>query len=211
MKNNIYKAITPFMIRTPLKPIDEYFEFFNNTVENEKTEEYVKELCNDPIFRESILVSSKSLYDTIINFTNGKDIKKREYFFRSIYKYLIRMITRPTPFGLFSGISFGEYSDKTSISYEDNQFKKLARPDLEWIMGLVKILEDKYYQSLMYKINGYILIKGDRAVLPHSTLKEDTDNVTDISIRATDAFKVVYEGAQNTISYSQLKNKLLIK
>ncbi|MBW9173852.1 lantibiotic dehydratase [Clostridium estertheticum] len=211
MKNNLYKNVNTFMIRTPLKPIDKYFEFFNNTVDGEKAKEYVKELCNDPVFRESILVSSKSLYDTIINFTNGKDIKKQEYFFRSIYKYLIRMSTRPTPFGLVSGVCFGNYSDKTSITYEDNQFKKFARPDLEWIMEILKKIEDKYYQSLMFKINGYIFIKGDRAVLPHSTLKEDTDNVTEVSIRATNAFKLVCEVAQNTISYSQLKNSLLIK
>jgi len=207
---DLYKNTDTFMIRTPVFSTDNYFDFFENNMDCNEIKDKVLEICNDSIFREAILVSSKSLYNTMIDFCDGKEIKKFDYFLKSIYKYLIRMSTRPTPFGLFSGIEFGEYTDEeTSIFYENNKFKKFARPDLEWIINIVKDLEDKYYGSLTFKINDSIFIKGERALLIHSTDKEDNNRIGEISIRATKPFMTTYNLASDEIEYNKLKHILI--
>lgn len=207
---DLYKSINTFMIRTPTFQKNKYFDFFDNDIDLNNLKDRLFGICSNPDFREAILVSSKTLYNTLIDFCNGKEIKKFDYFVQSIYKYLIRMSIRPTPFGLFSGVDFGEYTDEeTSFLYDDNKFEKFARPDLEWIISIVKDLEDNYFNYLTFKINDGIFIKGNRALLIHSTLKEDNNRIGEISVRATKPFMRTYELAKDCIEYDKLKYTLL--
>jgi thiopeptide-type bacteriocin biosynthesis protein len=206
---DLYRNTNTFMIRTPIFSTDNYFDFFRKDMDFNEIKERLLEICNDSVFREAILVSSKSLYNTIIDFCDGKEIKKFDYFLQSIYKYLIRMSMRPTPFGVFSGVDFGEYTEETSISYEGNNFKKFARPDLEWIVKIVKDLEDNYYKGLTFNVNDSIFIKGERALLIHSTDKEDNNRIGEISIRATKPFMKTYDLARDGIEYNKLKYILI--
>lgn len=207
---DLYKNINTFMIRTPTFQKNKYFDFFDNDIDLDNLKDRLFGICSNPDFREAILVSSKTLYNTLIDFCNGKEIKKFDYFVQSIYKYLIRMSIRPTPFGLFSGVDFGEYTDEeTSFLYDDNKFEKFARPDLEWIISIVKDLEDNYFNYLAFKINDGIFIKGNRALLIHSTLKEDNNRIGEISVRATKPFMRTYELAKDCIEYDKLKYTLL--
>lgn len=206
---DLYRNTNTFMIRTPIFSTGSYFDYFRKDMDLDQIEESLLEICNNSVFREAILVSSKSLYNTIIDFCNGKEIKKFDYFLQSIYKYLIRMSMRPTPFGLFSGVDFGEYAEETSLSYEGNNFKKFARPDLEWIIKIVKDLEDNYYKNLNFKINDSIFIKGERALLIHSTDKEDNNRIGEISIRATKPFMRTCDLAKDGIEYNKLKYILI--
>lgn len=207
---DLYKNINTFMIRTPTFQKNKYFDFFDNDIDLDNLKDRLFGICSNPDFREAILVSSKTLYNTLIDFCNEKEIKKFDYFVQSIYKYLIRMSIRPTPFGLFSGVDFGEYTDEeTSFLYDDNKFEKFARPDLEWIISIVKDLEDNYFNYLAFKINDGIFIKGNRALLIHSTLKEDNNRIGEISVRATKPFMRTYELAKDCIEYDKLKYTLL--
>ena len=207
---DLYKDINTFMIRTPTFQANKYFNFFDSNMDLNNLKDRLFEICSNPDFREAILVSSRTLYNTLIDFCNGKEIKKFDYFVQSIYKYLIRMSIRPTPFGLFSGVDFGEYTDEeTSFVYKDDKFEKFARPDLEWIISIVKNLEDNYFSYLTFKINDGIFIKGTRALLIHSTLKEDNNRIGEISVRATKPFMRTYELAKDCIEYGKLKQILL--
>lgn len=207
---DLYKTINTFMIRTPTFPSNKYFDFFDNDTDINNLKDRLFKICSNQNFREAILVSSKTLYNTLIDFCNGKEIKKFDYFIQSIYKYLIRMSIRPTPFGLFSGVDFGEYTDEeTLILCEEKSFEKFARPDLEWIVSIVKNLENEYFDFLTFKINDGIYIKGNRALLIHSTLKEDNNRIGEISVRATKPFMRTYELAKDCIEYNKLKQVLL--
>ncbi|MED0679095.1 lantibiotic dehydratase [Aneurinibacillus thermoaerophilus] len=212
MKDLIFKDIDTFMIRTPVLSVNNYLKFFDKKLTDKEIKDHLLEICNNPVFRESILVASKSLYNKLIDFCNGKEIKKYDYFLKAIYKYLIRMSTRPTPFGLFAGIDFGEYTEEnTSIKYGANNFKKFARPDLEWLMKIVKNLEKEQYDKLWFKINDSIFFKGERAFLLHSTLKDSDKKVNEISVRVTSPFEITYKLAVNLIPYQKLKKELMKK
>ncbi|KAF0993637.1 lantibiotic dehydratase [Geobacillus sp. TFV-3] len=212
MKDLIFKNIDTFMIRTPVLSLNNYLRFFDQKLTEKEMKEHLLEICNNPVFRESILIASKSLYNKMIDFCNGKEIKKYDYFLKAIHKYLIRISTRPTPFGLFAGVDFGEYTDEnTSIRYGANKYKKFARPDLEWLIKIVKKLEQEQYDKLCFKINDSIFFKGERAYLLHSTLKDSDKKVNEISARVTPPFKITYELACNLISYQKLKKELMKK
>ncbi|KLR75048.1 SpaB, partial [Geobacillus sp. T6] len=210
MKDLIFKNIDTFMIRTPVLSVDNYLRFFDQKLTEGEMKERLLEICHNPVFRESILVASKSLYNKMIDFCNGKEIKKYDYFIKAIYKYLIRISTRPTPFGLFAGVDFGEYTDEnTSIRYGTNKYKKFARPDLEWLMKIVKKLEQEQYEQLWFTVNDSIFLKGERAYLLHSTRKDDDKRVNEISVRVTLPFKITCELARHLIHYQTLKKELI--
>ncbi|KIO68335.1 hypothetical protein B4064_0974 [Caldibacillus thermoamylovorans] len=212
MKEQIFKDIDTFMIRTPVLSVNIYLKFFDQKLTEEEMKEHLLEICNDPFFRQSILAASKSLYNKMLDFCNGKKIKKYDYFLKAIYKYLIRMSTRPTPFGLFAGIDFGEFTEETtSIKFGANKYKKFARPDLEWIMKIVKKLEQEQYGQLWFKINDSIFFKGERAYLLHSTIKDTDKKVNEISVRITSPFEMTYQLAGRLIPFQKLKNELMTR
>lgn len=212
MKKNLYSNINTFMIRTPVLSFDNYSHHFEDNFDNTIIEGNILNLCENTLFRECILISSKNLYDTLNNFYNGKNIKKKDYFFQSIYKYLIRMSTRPTPFGLFSSINFGEYTNgETEIVLDESKYKKFVRPDLEWMMGIIKKLEKNSYEKLNFRLNDSIFTKGNRAFLLHSTQKEENANVGEVSIRVTNPLKDIFNFASKSISYRDLKKYMMEK
>ncbi|WP_125152330.1 lantibiotic dehydratase [Clostridium rectalis] len=210
MKKNVYENINTFMIRTPTLPIEKFFDFFNEQYEKDKSLEEVRILCNNPIFRESILIGSPNLYNTLTQFAQGKSIKKQGYFLQSIYKYLIRISTRPTPFGLFSGVDFGTYNNyKTIFQFSDNKYKKYVRPDMKWLVELVKYVEKKEYINLKFRTNDSIFLKGDRAFLLYTTRKKEDDSIEEISVRLTGALEKVLVLAKKSISYKELMKRLI--
>lgn len=80
---DLYKTINTFMIRTPTFPSNKYFDFFDNDTDINNLKDRLFKICSNQNFREAILVSSKTLYNTLIDFCNGKEIKKFDYFIQS--------------------------------------------------------------------------------------------------------------------------------
>ncbi|WP_318550141.1 hypothetical protein [Geobacillus thermoleovorans] len=68
MKDLIFKNIDTFMIRTPVLSVDNYLRFFDQKLTEGEMKERLLEICHNPVFRESILVASKSLYNKMIDF-----------------------------------------------------------------------------------------------------------------------------------------------
>lgn len=71
----------------------------------------MQELLKDLFFRSAIYLGSANLYEALMkkDFTYEKLSEKEKLALR---KYLNRMCFRPTPFGLFAGISVVEWNDK---------------------------------------------------------------------------------------------------
>ena len=69
---DLYKNINTFMIITPTFQKNKYFDFFDNDIDLDNLKDRLFGICSNPDFREAILVSSKTLYNTLIDFCNGK-------------------------------------------------------------------------------------------------------------------------------------------
>ena len=103
----------------------------------------------DKLVLESIYLASPILYDELCKLLDGSIDKGKEYnrIRYSIERYLCRMMTRCTPFGLFAGCSIGEIGSETNIQV-DNSLKRKTRLDM-------------YYLSLLYN-----------TLLRHSSISE---------------------------------------
>lgn len=124
-----------------------------------KTEEEV--LYWGKKLKEAIYVSSPPLYHALTKYdslTNEKKAKMIE----TLYKFIIRAATRPTPYGLFSGcftISWSESDDKNQLSQNFNSFFSL---DFRILMEIRMKYENLLVDDLKFTINNSTHIIDNR-------------------------------------------------
>ena len=117
MKINNYSLFNSIILRSPLLS----FETIHTINYN-----YLKEVSSDKVFLETIFLASPLLYDELqklmVNkISKPKEEKRLQY---SILRYLIRMCTRCTPFGLFAGCTVGKIKEENNI-----EMRKRFTPD----------------------------------------------------------------------------------
>ena len=104
---NNYSPFNNFVLRSPLLPFETINKINNN---------FLKEIASSGIFQEAIYLASPLLYDELQKWQKGKIAKpKEEKRLRyTLLRYLIRMSSRCTPFGLFAGCTSGEITQEKS-------------------------------------------------------------------------------------------------
>jgi len=161
MKKNNYKLFEHYVLRTPLFPVQKLLEF------NPDNSEHIDALLQDNIFLEAVFLASPELYDEIQHHKNHKSSKgKDEKLLFAITKYLSRMCSRATPFGLFAGVNSGRFDVKTNLKLSDiSSFVRHTRLDMNYLVALAQDLSKQehikkqilfYPNTSIYKIGNYI-------------------------------------------------------
>lgn len=211
-ENNMFKSSGFFMMRTPLFPVDIYTEMFcQSSLELDKKEIF-NLVKNNNVIKEAILVSSISLYNEIENIYSIKNDRKKEQILSSLVKYIIRMTTRTTPFGLYSGVTKGNFDAETKIKIRNNRENiKRARPDMEWVYSVIRDIENdqKILDNIHIIRNDLAIVNGSRVDIGYISnygqiMKEDNlDNIT-ASIRYTNQVQKVMELTEKPIKYKEI-------
>lgn len=93
---------------------------------------------NQSIFQEAIFLASSELYMEMQKWLSQASVVKKNKVSIALYKYLLRMATRSTPFGLFAGCSLGSLSSSpTNIRLAEMTTEKIYRLDTECYSKLV--------------------------------------------------------------------------
>lgn len=127
---------------------------------------------------------------------------------RALARYLDRMCTRSTPFGLFAGVTVVTWADKTSVK-RTGKDRVVVRPDLEVVMRLLRTAhetDDAQYPSGVYA-NPLVRLVGDRLDLPSSDIYGESDDRA-ISFAATDLLGHVLTAARSPRSMDELVESL---
>jgi hypothetical protein len=161
---NKYKVL-PFqhyVLRTPLFPI----AFYKNVLENYSEEHLLLQLENLYV-REAIHLASPELLTALdkwkLNPSNVSD-KKKQALELSFLKYLTRMSTRCTPFGLFAGCTVGKITSVTNIILESPEmYSRHTQFDVQfWVVLLQEFARQKEVKPyLKYYPNTSIYELGD--------------------------------------------------
>lgn len=204
--NTIYEPSSICMIRTPLLSV-EFFNLFLNT-------EQIKysDLQLNAQMKESILTTTFNLYCTLQEINFDGDNKKVRDAKESLLKYLIRMSTRPTPFGLLSGINLGHFVNEPTRLKVGNSIQKYVKVDGEWLYKLVSYIEsiDEYYQNLKVIWNSKAHIINDRIYLnEQSAIYLNNNKDTSFSIKNSELLVFIKTTVtNNNITFSNLAEKI---
>lgn len=85
-------------------------------------QDYLGSWLASPGILEAIYLASPSLIERLELWRSKPDSKSGRKVTLALLKYLIRMSSRPTPFGLFSGIALGNLADSTRLEPANMQY-----------------------------------------------------------------------------------------
>lgn len=147
-----------YLIRTPLLPL----HAFNNF-----KEVHIQQWLKDPIIQEALYVSSPSLHKALNDWVkNGLNSTKEEEKLKlSFLKYLYRMSSRSTPFGLMAGVSFGRFHDHSQVRFPARQqYKRHSRLDMGFLGNFALKLAQKpsLKPQLIYTLNPTLYKVGNQ-------------------------------------------------
>lgn len=194
-----------FLVRAPFFPIQVFYELSNAS----DSAQYLLNLFHaNSLLREAIAIASPSLYVAL----NQKELigKEKDQAISSLFKYVSRMATRPTPFGLFSFVALGNWGDKSQAELDLEKVKKRARPDMEW---LIKILDQvasdaDLLQYFELKRNPLLEESMGRIILPYS--RRENGKKDQVSIRASSLVYLILEKTKKPISAKDLISEILL-
>lgn len=130
-----------FAFRTPLLPFED-FQAWSGEVDSSAV---IRELLGSREIQEALFVASPHLIDSLgTSHANPArpESKKSRRSRQALVRYLTRMATRPTPFGLFAGCSVGTLGEKTRLHLDGRgAYKRHTRLDSDYLFALCEDLE----------------------------------------------------------------------
>lgn len=118
-----------FVLRTPRLSFQEYSSL-----------EDLQSLIQQDFIREAIYIASPSLHNKIEQFLNLKESADYKLI-TSIYKYINRMSTRPTPFGMFAGCSTSQWDEETTFSIQHDLVIRKTKFSLSILNEIAEIIQ----------------------------------------------------------------------
>lgn len=198
------------MLRAPVLPLETLDQVANSA----NIDDTLKQEFSNDLTIESIYLASPVLYRNTISWIKEADsnmpgkIKIR----LSLLKYLIRMSSRCTPFGLFAGISVGRFSDHSSIKINKALMHKLfVRPDMQYQCTLVEKLsrDQSVWEGLKFYPNTSLYKIGNACrYIEYFTSEEGIRKYQLQEIQASEAIDIVIDKAHDGKSIAELANAL---
>ncbi|MBV7533801.1 lantibiotic dehydratase [Chitinophaga sp. sic0106] len=94
----------------------------------------LKGIYQQPVLQEAIYLASQELHSNLLDWLSGTSVlrpHKQHKLVLTLYKYLLRMSARCTPYGLFAGCSTGSITDApTAITINETSRHKKAKIDM---------------------------------------------------------------------------------
>ncbi|CAL2086366.1 lantibiotic biosynthesis protein [Tenacibaculum sp. 190524A05c] len=191
MKN--FNHINRFILRTPIKSVHQFSEI---PTTSEETIEFVKDLFNDEVFKESIFLASPDLYYEWEKFVSKAElsVEKQYKLALSIVKYYIRSTTRCTPFGLFSGYTEIQHKQENKQA-EPQRFTGL---DLDFIYTLLHKLNQKDAVRSIVKFapNSSIYKIGSNFRYAEYKIQRNKRAYTLVEVEADEVLELIYKITQ---------------
>lgn len=136
---------------------------------------YLARVGADPLVREAIAVSSLPLDETLDRLAAGFPVRSRQLRGGTVSaaRYLLRMRSRATPFGIMAGVAAARFEDRAQVRIGASH-GKLVRPDRGWLHELVRRFqgEPAVLAGLRVVANDLCAVRGERLVLPRELIED---------------------------------------
>ncbi|WP_328437545.1 lantibiotic dehydratase [Streptomyces sp. NBC_00444] len=179
----------------------------------EELRAFLTQVANDPVAREAISVSSLSLGGTLDKVVSGAPVKTKQLrrAAASAVRYLSRMRSRATPFGLMAGVASVRFAKDARVRI-GNDHRKHVRPDLAWLTEVIRELhrDPVVRAQLRVVANDLCSVRGGRLVM-FPTLGEDgarRPHPCEISVPYVGTVEAAMAAARTPLPYRELVDRL---
>jgi thiopeptide-type bacteriocin biosynthesis protein len=214
----LYEALDWTVVRAPLLPVEAYLALGRSTPHGSAREcrgtvtlESPPEarLPANPAVRAALAVGGGKLYDALVRGgASGKDDPESA---GKLLRYLIRMSTRPTPYGLFAGVALARWGPETDLALASGAPRTRTRPDMAWLVRLVMEAEKRpeVRRQLHYTANHRAFLHAGRVFLPEPAPAGDSSvQVQAVSGRASAPVRRALGMARSRVSHGRLAAEL---
>jgi hypothetical protein len=181
-----------YILRTPLFPISFYLDLLKN-YNYEKTISIYK----NALVKEALNLASSELVDELNKWESfkGHSFNKKKLALEfTLLRYIARMSSRCTPFGLFAGCSVGKMDAHSNIILHlPEKHKRFTQFDMQFWVGLLQNItkREKPILNLKYFSNSSIYELGDfYRYIEYKYIKSKREHSI-ASLRKTDALKEI--------------------
>ncbi|CAA9195960.1 lantibiotic dehydratase family protein [Flavobacterium collinsii] len=193
-----YIPFDKYILRTPYLTFNEVCDLNINKV---------RELCTDSSVSEAIYLASPELHQEMLKYLGRDHEDTDEKLVLSLFKYVVRMGTRCTPFGLFSGCSVGKIENKTNIVLSNVvDYKRVTRLDMNYLCALSQKLESnkEIRKELLYFPNTSLYTIGDEMrYVEYQYVNTDRKHYL-MSIDSSDFIDEILEKSEDGITINEL-------
>lgn len=191
------------LLRAPVFPIERY-------VGREEVREKVAAQgfrVTDAVVRRALSVGSTSLLEALDR--GPKDGRDADRLAGKLHRFLVRMSTRPTPYGIFAGVALPCWGDTTDVSL-NGQVLTRARVDMDWLVNYVLELEasPRIRHQLRWIADSCAWIRRGRVSLAEQSPLRSAHFSGEGSIAATPLVRRTLELARDPIGYQLLLEQL---
>ncbi len=119
-------------------PVLDYSTLYKQTIDDS----FLRTFASNKLFDEAVLVASRSFHNRMRKWVKGevKNPSEEKQIRLTVLKYLSRMCTRSTPFGLFAGVVLGHWDKETMLNMSDERLQKTIRLDMLFLDKLFRRL-----------------------------------------------------------------------
>lgn len=209
-----YSLFNQYCLRTAIFPLDFYIKLHKR---EKISDTDLQELLDNKIIQEAIYLASPDLFLQLKNWQKGhiNEQKKIQRIRFSFLKYLTRMSTRCTPFGLFASCTIGEFSnDKSSISLQPvNNYRKSTHFDEAFsAMVLGNLTADSQLRhKLLYYPNSSLYKIADQYRYVEYSIQENKREYVLQSVKSTDYLEKLITSAAKGKRIATLSKELIME
>lgn len=130
-----------YLIRTPLLPLNFLDQF--NDISWQQLHDKVKTIFTHPYLLEAIYIASPELYRELLKWQEGRltDEKEVNKLVSALFRYLLRMCARCTPYGVFAGCATGRFGEVTRVELSPMEaHRKHCRLDMNYVAELAAMI-----------------------------------------------------------------------
>lgn len=198
------KCFSEYVLRTPLFPLSSYFELIENY-----TSKKAIELYQDSV-KEAINLASPELREQLDRWASESSTlsdEKKTALELTFIKYIARMSSRCTPFGLFAGCSVGSLDAETNITLKPiENHKRFTQFDMQYWIAMLQDLAKREETAvhLKYFPNSSIYEIGDFFRYIEYKYIDTKREHTISALRKSDLLKQILSEAKSGISIDEM-------
>lgn len=207
---NPFSPFSTFVLRTPLLPVS-----FYTTLLKEYDRGKLFATLEEPVIKSALALASPELLRELEKYKDQPTTytqEKAKHLEQSLLKYIARISSRATPFGLFAGCTTGEFSSETAIQLANKvAFTTHTQFDMQfwthWLLELGK--KATIREQLVYYPNSSLYTIGDfYRYVEYRFVKKRREH-TLAAIRKNPFIDIIYEQAVFGKTITELANAII--
>lgn len=162
-----------------------------------------------PLVKEALLLASPSFYKHLEECFQKQNLPLKTQ--QSFWKYIQRMASRCTPFGLFAGYTVGLWGEYSGFNFENQQATRVAQLDGESLAQLTRALlaEPKIYENLLFFPNNTLYAIDSHLRYTESKIEEGNQSFFVSEVSLSDELQTVLQKAKNGATIQELVGLLI--